>query len=145
MMRAFSTPSNRKRTFILFGICVVLAVAATVVGVADNLPGILLAFASVGAFVVAFVHPWRAPKHFLWLIGAFGLGFIVSAVLHNLLYGAAQKVGASGVAHNLLSGAGVAFFLIAVLVCPPGLLVGVVGAIATSMRKRQSRVDAPAA
>ena len=46
MMQAFSTPSNRKRTFILFGICVALAVAAAAVGVADNLPGILLAFAS---------------------------------------------------------------------------------------------------
>jgi hypothetical protein len=144
-MQAFLTPSNRKRTFVLFGICAALAIAATAVGVADNLPGILLAFASVGAFVVAFVHPWRASKHFLWLTGAFGLGFIVSAVLHNLLYGAAQMVGASGVVHNLLSGAGVAFFLIAVLVCPPGLLVGIVGAIATSMRKRQSQVDAPAA
>jgi hypothetical protein len=145
MMQAFSTPSNRKRTFTLFGICVALAVAAAAVGVADNLPGILLAFASAGAFIVAFVHPWRAPKHFLWLIGAFGLGFIASAVLHNVLYGAAQKVGASGVVHNLLSGAGVAFFLVAVLVCPPGLLVGIVGAIATSMRKGHSQVDAPVA
>jgi hypothetical protein len=145
MLEAFSTPSNRKRAFILFGICVALAVAATAVGVADNLPGILLAFASVGAFIVAFVHPWRAPKHFLWLICAFGVGFIVSAVLHNVLYGAARKVGASGVVHNLLSGAGVAFFLIAVLVCPPGLLVGIVGAIATWMRKGHSRAGAPAA
>lgn len=145
MLEAFSTPSNRKRTFILFGICVALAVAATAVGVADNLPGILLAFASVSAFVVAFVHPWRAPKYFLRLIYASVLGFIVSGILHNVLYGVAGKVGASGAAHNLLSGAGVVFFLVAVLLCPPGLLVGVVGAIVMSIRKGRSQLEAPAA
>jgi len=145
MLKAFSTPHSRKRTFIPFAICAALAVAAAAVGIADNLPGVLLAFASVSAFIVAFVHPWRASKHFVRLIYASALGFIVSAVLHNVLHGVASKVGASGLAHGLLGGTGAAFFLVAVLLCPPGLVVGVVGAIVMSRRKHHSQLGAPAA
>lgn len=144
MLEALSTPSNRNRTIILFAICSVLAVAAATVGISDNPPGLLLMFLSASAFIVAFVHPWRASKHFQRLIYASGLGFIVFAVLHNVFEGVASKAGVSGLVHDLLSGAGVAFFLIAILLCPPGLLVGVVGAIVMSRRGRHSQPGAPA-
>ena len=145
MLKAFSTPYNRKRTFVLFAICGVLAVAAAIVGISDNPPGLLLAFLSATAFIVAFVHPWRASKHFRRLVYASVLGFIMSAVLHNVFEGVASTAGVSGLLRALLSGAGVAFFLIAILLCPPGLLVGAVGAIVMSRRERHSQPGAPAA
>ena len=43
MSDAFSTPSNRIKALILLAICGLLAIAAVVVGIDDNLPGILLA------------------------------------------------------------------------------------------------------
>ena len=145
MLEAFSTPRNRSRTFILFAICGVLAVTAAAVGISDNPPGLLFAFLSASALVAAFVHPWRASKHFRRLIYASGLGFIVFAVLHNVLEGVASKAGISGLVHDLLSGAGVACFLVATLLCPPGLLVGAVGAVVMSRRERHSHPGVPAA
>ena len=145
MLEAFSTPRNRNRTVILFAICGMLAVAAAAVGISDNPPGLLLAFLSASAFIVAFVHPWRASKHFQRLIYVSVLGFIVFAVLHNVFEGIASKAGVSGLVHDLLSGAGVVLFLVAILLCPPGLLVGAVGAIVMSRRERRSQPGAPAA
>lgn len=143
MLKAFSTLHNRYRTFILFAICGLLAFAATNVGISDNPPGLLLAFLSASALIIAFVHPWRASKHFLRLIYASGLGFIVFAVLYNVFVGLASEVGVSGLWHDLLNGAGVVFFLVAILLCPPGLLVGAIGAIVMSRRERHSQPDIP--
>ena len=57
MTSAFSPPKNRKMMLILLAICGLLAIAAVVVGIDDNLPGILLALLAATAFVLAFVHP----------------------------------------------------------------------------------------
>lgn len=145
MLDAFSTKRNRNRTFVFFAVCIVLGVAAAVVGISDNLPGVLLAYLSAIAFVVAFVHPWKTSKQFRRLIYASALGFVVFGVLHNVFHGLASKVGGSGLAHGLLGGAGAAFFLIAIMLCPPGLLVAAVGAIVMYRRERHSQPGAPAA
>jgi hypothetical protein len=133
MLEAFSTPRNRYRSLLLFLICVVLAFAAATVGISDNPPGIALAFLSVVALVLAFVHPWRSSKKFRRLIYAALSGMVLAVILHNLFEGLAGKVAGSGLVQRLLSGAGVAFFFIA-LICPIALLVGLVGAVIVSRR-----------
>jgi hypothetical protein len=138
MLEAFSTPRNKSQTFVLLAICGILAFAASAVGIDDNPPGLLLAFLSAATFTVAFVHPWRASKNFRRLMYASGLGFVVFVLFHNVLNGVASSAGSSGLAHDLLSGAGVAFFLVAILLCPPAFLVGAVGAIVMSRRERNS-------
>ena len=142
MLKAFSTPRNRNRTFILFAICCVLAVTSAAVGISDNPPGLLLAFLSASVFIITFVHPWRASKHFRRLIYASILGFVVFGVLHNVFEGVASNALVSGLMHDLLSGAGVASFLVAIFLCPPGLLVGAVGAIVMFIRERHSQPGA---
>ena len=77
MIDAFSTPHDKKLTLILLAICGLLAIAAIVAGIEDNLPGILLAFLAATAFVLAFVHPWRIAKKYLFLLLASVLGFIL--------------------------------------------------------------------
>ena len=134
MLEALSTPRNRYRSLMLLVVCGVLAFAASLVGISDNPPGIALAFLSTIAFVLAFVHPWRTSKKFRYLIYTSILGFVIAVVLHNLFEGIASKMGGSGLAYSLLSGAGVAFFFIA-LICPIALLVGLVGAVIVSGRK----------
>jgi hypothetical protein len=139
MIEAFSTPRNRNRSFILFAVCGVLAIAAIVIGIDDNPPGLLLAFLSAIAFVLAFVHPWRASKQFLYLIFASLLGFIVGAILHNVLDFLAYKSGGSGLVPGLLNFISTAFFLVAVLLSPPAFLVGVTGAVVMYVRERRSQ------
>ena len=133
MLEALSTPRNRIRTFILLVVCGALAMVAGAEGIDDNPPGIFLAFGSACALVLAVVHPWRASKQFLHLVLASGLGLIVFGLLHNLFEAIA---GSSGLFHGLLSGASAASFVIAILVCPIGLLVGAGGAFVMSIRNR---------
>jgi len=143
MMEALSTPSNRKLTFIFLATCGVLAIAAAAIGIDDNPPGIVLAFLSACSFVLAFVHPWRTSKQFRNLIYASGLGFIVFGILHNLLELTIWKSGSTGLVAGLLGGASAIFFLIATLLCPPGLVVGAVGAVFMYRRERHSLPGAP--
>ncbi len=145
MIEAFATPRNRVRSLVLLVACAAFAVGANAVGVSDNPPGILLALVAACAFVLAFVHPWRTSRRFWYLVYASILGFIVTAFLHNAFEALASKVGGSGILHALLVGANVACFLIAILLCPPGLLVGVVGAGIMGIRERRGPASSPPA
>jgi hypothetical protein len=117
MFEAFSKP-QRRRTLLFLVICGALAAAAGVVGVDDNFPGDSLVWLSAIALVLAFVHPWRTARRFLLLIGASVLGFVVFAVLSASMENAG--VGGGGV-----------FFLLALFLCPAGLVVGIIGAAVT--------------
>ena len=145
MFVAFSTPHSRRRTLLLFAVCGVLAAAAGAVGIDDNPLGVSLAFLSATALVLAFVHPWRTSRQFRRLVYASVVGFVALAVLSNVFEAAAAKAGVQSPFEGLLNGAGAVFFLIAILLCPPGLLVGVIGAVVTSRRERHSRPDSPVA
>ena len=145
MFEAFSTPPSRRRTLLLLAVCGVLAAAAGAVGIDDNLPGVSLAYLSATALVLAFVHPWRTSRQFRRLVYASGLGFVAFAVLSNVLEGVAWKVGGQSPFEGLLNGAGAVFFVIATLLCPPGFVVGVIGAVVTSRRERHAQPDPPAA
>jgi hypothetical protein len=132
MFEAFSKP-QWKRTLLLLVICGALAAAAGVVGIDDNLPGQSLAFLSAIALVLAFVHPWRTSRRFLLLTGASVLGFVVFAILSAVLENAD------------VAGAGGVFFLLALFLCPAGLMVGIIGALATLVTSRRERHLPPAA
>jgi hypothetical protein len=131
--------------FVLLAVGCFLAIAAGLAGIADNPPGILLAFGAVAAFVVAFVHHWRTARQFRFLAYAAGLGFGFFAIVHNVFEGLAGGSGELAAVRVTLQGLGVAAFLIAILICPPALVVGAVGALAMWIRSRFGRnVDTPA-
>ncbi len=126
LRRAFTSPEERGRTWALLGLAVALAAAAAVVGISDNPPGLLCAFAAVAAAALAVVHPlrWARPYEMLLLAGCAGL--VGGAVLHNLFDAAAHGLPLLGIPLQVLS---VAFFLLAVLVSPSLIVVGGVGAL----------------
>jgi hypothetical protein len=129
MLEAFSRAQWRP-TLLLLATCGVLAAGAGVVGVSDNLPGLLLALVSAIALVLAFVHPWRTSRRFLLLVGASVVVFVASTVLSNVL--------GDG------SAAGGVFFFIAIWLCPAALLVGIIGAVVTFAASRRGH-HAPSA
>jgi len=137
MLQALATPRDRTRTLIVLAICGAAAIAAVLVGISDNPPGIFLALAAAAAFVLAFVHPWRTPKQFGRLLLASGLGFLLFAVLHNVFEALAGMAESIAVLHGLLDGLGVAAFLLAVLVCPAAILVSVVALVVVFIRNRR--------
>jgi hypothetical protein len=138
MIDALSTPHNRKMTLILLAICGLLAIAAAAVGIDDNPPGILLAFLAATAFVLAFVHPWRTAKKFLFLLLASVLGFILYIILNIILDTAAQDPATSGAFHDLVQSPVVnALSLIIAMICPAAFIVGAVGSVTMFIRGRR--------
>ena len=138
MTSAFSTPHNRKTTFILLAICGLLAIAAVAVGIDDNLPGILLAFLAATAFVLAFVHPWQTAKKFMFLLLASVLGFVLYIILNIILDSVAQNPATSGALQDLIQSPIVnALSLIIAMVCPAAFIVGAVGSVAMFIRSRR--------
>jgi uncharacterized membrane protein YdcZ (DUF606 family) len=119
---------------IFIGCAVVLLAAAILVGIADNPPGLLLAFASSILAVLALTTGWHHPrKHFYLFVGSF-LAFAVTAVLHNVFEAAASVAGVPWL--KAAGGAiGATFFLIAIFLCPAGMAVGAVGGIASMFRR----------
>jgi hypothetical protein len=136
MLEALSAPHNRTVTFVLLAVCCASAIAAILVGISDNPPGIILAFAAATAFILAFVHPWRTAKQFSLFLLASILGLVVFGILHNVLEGTASTMEGMNTIRIFLQGLGVVTFLIAVLICPPAILIGAVGSIVMFIRNR---------
>jgi hypothetical protein len=139
VLKTLSTSANRKVGLILLMVCCAAAIAAGIVGIDDNPPGILLAFLSAAAFVLVFVHPWRTARQFALLLGGSILAFVVFAILHNLFHALDGALGAEGILQVVLQGFGVVAFLLAVLVCPPAIVVAAVGTIILLIRNRSWR------
>jgi hypothetical protein len=137
MLKALSTPRNRTLTFVFLAICCASAIAAILIGISDNPPGIFLAFGAATSFILAFVHPWRTTKQFGLFLFASVLGLVILGVLHNVFEGVASTMEGMDTLKILLQGLGVTAFLIAVLICPPAILVGTVGSIVMFIRNRR--------
>jgi hypothetical protein len=139
MLPALFTPRNRIRTLLLLAACGVLAAAAVTVGIDDNPLGVALVFLSATALVLAFVHPWRTSSQFRRLVLASFLVFVAFAVLSNVFEGVASKMSVQSTFASLLDSAGAVCFLIASLLCPAALIVGVIGVVVASRRERHSQ------
>ncbi len=137
MLQVLATPRDRTRSLIFLAVCGAAAIAAALVGIDDNPPGIFLALAAAVALVLAFVHPWRTQKQFGRLLLTSGLGLLLFAVLHNVFDALAGTAEHIAVLHGLIEGLGVAAFLLATLVFPAAILVSVVALIVVFIRNRR--------
>jgi hypothetical protein len=122
--------------FIAVG-CIALT-AGLVVGISDNPPGIILLYLASASFVLALAHRWRTVKSYVILLIASLVGFPVAAVLHNLLYALGEVAKEVAVVKTAAEALHVTFFLIAILLCPVGVLIGGAGGLFTWMRKRRA-------
>ncbi len=78
-------------------------------------------------------------RKFLLLIGVSATGFFVFALLHNFMSPLEKITEDIFILSYLIQGLSVIFFLLAVLICPIGFLVGLVGSIVLLIKKRQKR------
>ena len=138
MIDAFSTPRNRIKTVILLVVCGLSAIASVVVGIDDNPPGILLALLAATAFVLAFAHPWRTVRKFLFLLLASVLGFVLFIILNIIFDSIAQNPTTSSALQDLIqSPAFEALNLIIAMICPAAFIVGAVGSVTMFIRNRR--------
>jgi hypothetical protein len=130
-----TTRPNLRRRLIFLGCAAVLLAAAMLVGISDNPPGLLLAFATSILVVLALTMSWHHPrKHFYLFVGSI-LAFAMTAVLHNVFEAAASVAGVPAL-KAAGEAIGVAFFLVAIFLCPAGIVVGAVGGIASLLRRK---------
>jgi uncharacterized membrane protein (UPF0136 family) len=127
-------------TLILLAICGLLAIAAVAVGIDDNLPGILLALVAATAFVLAFAHPWRTARKFMFLLLASILGFGLFIILSIMLDSVTQDPSASGALRELIESPAMnALNTIIIMLCSAALIVGVIGSVAMFIHGRRQR------
>ncbi len=138
-------PPNRTLSLIFSAICVLLFIAASIVGISDNPPGIAILALSAISFVLIFVHPWRIPKQFGQLAMTSLLGFIIFAVLSNIFEAIGSAARYASMIRGFFNGVGALFFILALIVCPAAIMVGIAGAIVTAFRTRNSQADSPEA
>lgn len=135
----YSGKSKREVMFILLAISIISLITAFIIGVADNLPGILLLFLGIIVLIIAFVHHWREKRKFKFLFIFSLLGIPIFIVLHNLLYGLSKMSVDSTILFNLLGILSGISFIMALIICPVGLLIGALGFGLVKYRK--SNVD----
>lgn len=75
-------------------------------------------------------------KKFLILTGACSTGFLVSIILHNLIYGLFIVLFGADFWTRIGLGDEPLFFIIAIIICPIGFLVGVIGSIVLFIKKK---------
>jgi hypothetical protein len=129
------TRSILRKRLPLIGCAVTLLAAALVVGISDNPPGLLLALGSSICVVLALTAGWRHPRRHLYIFLGSLLAFALTAVLHNVFEAAASVAGAPWL-KAAGEAIGVAFFLVAIFLCPAGMVVGAAGGIASMFRRK---------
>jgi len=130
---------KRKEVFILAGIFCALVISAIVVGVSDNMQGIVLCYLATIVLVVAPTRTWRKTKRFLILLGASVIGFLVFVFLHNAFYALTILTSHIASLSHLMEAFNVVSFIIAVFLCPATFLVGAVGSIGCAVTGRRKQ------
>jgi hypothetical protein len=74
-------------------------------------------------------------KSFLILLVASLVGFPLAVVLHNGFYALAEVASDVLGLSQVLGFLEVVFFLIAIFVCPPGVLIGAVGSVVLALSR----------
>lgn len=138
------TRRSRRLTRVLIAAGCAFLGAGLILGVADKPPGLVLVYAAVSAWILAGVHRWRRPKPFLILLAASLAGFFVAVILHNLLYALALMTAEMAILPEVLGFLEVLFFLVGVLVCPPGVLIGALGSLVVALVRWRRGKDAGA-
>jgi hypothetical protein len=135
-MKNLFNEKNRKRTRFFLFLGLILLSAGLITGINDNPPGIALLYLGVLSLLMMFIHPLRGHKPYVKLFAYSIAGFILFAFLHNALYGVNKMIGEIMVLNQVLEFLHVTCFLMAVIICPPGILIGFIGLLYWIIRER---------
>jgi hypothetical protein len=132
--QAIGPLAYNRLTLVFLAATVVLIIAALLVGISDNPPGILLLYGAGLALVLAVTHRWRSPRKFGFLFLGAAVGFFITVAIHNFAEVGAERISNLPLLAYPLSAVSVAGFILAVIVCPAAAAVGALGWITTVVR-----------
>jgi hypothetical protein len=119
-------PAHRRWTITFFSIAVLLIIAAQLVGIADNLPGIAMLLGGMIFLFFSILHPWRKVENYAILTGVC-IGVILLILLGIYILSLLNKTEYISEAFTMI---------LIFLFCVPGIMVGIIGAIFWSVRKK---------
>ncbi len=132
-----SDPKNRKSAIILFSVGLLLIAAGLIYGINNNLPGIGICYAGIVVLMLAFVRHWQSAKRYLSLFIISLISFPVFAILHNLFDGLALIAKENAILFEVLNFLSALWFILAVLVSPPGVAIGLAGSLFYYIKNRE--------
>lgn len=122
---------HQRKTYIYLLLSVLSFLSAFLVSIPDNPPGIMLNFTGSILFILAFTHHWQRSRTFAFLLIGSVLGLVLFAILHNIL----SAIGKGTFFESL----GIFSFVLAVFICPSGIIIGLIGCIKYSLREEKTR------
>lgn len=118
--------------WILIGAGLVLGIIGSILGVADNPPGLISLYVALTCLAGAWVWDLPAPRDYWTVLLISMAAFPIGVVLHNGFYALAVLAEGIPVIAGLLEVFQVFFFLVAVMAVGPAALVGLIGGILRS-------------
>jgi len=125
IITSLKTQTKRPGTIQLVAIGTTLIVIGLIMGISDNLPGIIVMGVGVGFIFFSLIHHWREPGQFGTLFAVSIISFPVLVLLHNIFDGVNQNIGNIPVVNQLLEGLAVISFFAAILFAPVATLIGI--------------------
>ena len=122
---------GKRTTLILAAIGVLGVILAFVVDslAPDTWAHSVLLWVGSTALVLAFTHTWRQARKFVILLLASAAGLILFVYLHGVFYRLAEVSADVVAVSRVATSLEILSFLVAVLLCPAGILVGAAGAV----------------
>jgi hypothetical protein len=117
--------AHLKWTISLFAIGVLLIIIAGLIGVGDNPPGIALLFGGIIFLFFAILHPWKNPRNYWTLL-------IICFVILFLEWLGISLLDRLNKTEYISEGIAMG---VALLLCMPGILVGILGGFICTIRK----------
>ena len=118
-----------KKTYYYLILGILSTVISLLMGIDDNLIAISLLFVGAIFLVIAFSYRFKKSNSFLILIFSSIGGLIVFSILHNVFEALEENI--------FLKSIGVFFFLLAIIGCPSGIIVGTIGFIVRQIREEK--------
>ena len=125
----YSRRTRREVTFIMITLSIIFLITAFSIGIENNFPGILFLCLGIITLIIAFIHHWREKRKFKFLRIFSLLGIPVFAVMHNLLHALNKILENSTIISNIVGYLSVLSLILAVIFCPLGYLIGVIGSL----------------
>lgn len=127
MIDAVLTRRNRIKTLIFLVVCGLSAIGSVILGIEDNLPGILLAFLAATAFILAFTHTWRTVRKFMFLLLASVISLVLFVIL-NIILDSFTQIDSPTINALIVTFA---------MIISAAFLVGAIGSVAMFVRSRR--------
>ena len=131
--------SHQKAILAILIPAVVLVIWGLMISSTYNSLAVILMFSGIAICVIAYVYRWRDPVWFLIIIGLSIVGFPLFVLLHNAFYAVGEISKNIYLLKGIFEALHAVSFIIAIGVCPTGVVIGITGLMVTLLVRWKER------